>query len=421
MRNLALLLLITFNVFICNAHKKTSASLSTDELLKRKSGIKTKQITSATFPIVAWVGLPEAFTNLAKYQGLKEAGFTHSYCPFSGLDAMEKGLNMAQKVGIKLFVACPELASNPEATVKRFMNHPALAGYYLSDEPSTNAFPAIAILIKRIEALDKKHICYVNLLPNYAEASSWGTKTYQDYLSAYLKQVPVKIISFDHYPVIGKTSQSIRPGFYLNLETISNEAKRYEKSFWAFALSVAFGPYPLPTLASLRLQVFTDLAYGAQGIQYFTYYTLTDPSNNFNNAPLDPKGKLTVSYGIVKQINKEIKSLSNIFMGARMVSVAHTGNNIPLGTTRLGTLPKPFKFLKINGLGAVVSVLKKAGKTYLVIVNRDIVSPINIEIACKSGVRRMLKNGTIALLNPRAVQKVGPGDISIYRWADTLN
>ena len=31
--------------------------------------------------------------------------------------------------------------------------------------------------------------------------------------------------------------------------------------------------YPHPTLATLRLQMFSDLAYGAQGLQYFTYWT----------------------------------------------------------------------------------------------------------------------------------------------------
>jgi len=421
MRKLALLFFITINAFVCNAHKKNSSQISKGDPVKGKSVISAKATSSAVFPIIAWVGLPQYFTTLAKYQELKASGMTQSYCPFTDSNAMEAALNMAQKVGIKLFVACPELTSKPEETVKRFMNHPALAGYYISDEPGASAFPGLSLLIKRIEAIDKKHLCYVNLFPNYAVESQLGTKTYSDYVNIYMQQVSTKIISFDHYPVIGDKSESIRPEWYHNLEIIADAAKKYNKPFWAFALSVAFSPYPLPTLASLRLQVYSDLAYGAQAIQYFTYFTLTDPNNNFNNAPLDPQGKLTVSYGRVQQMNKEIKSLSGVFLGAKMISVAHTGNTIPFGTKSLTKLPKPIKSLKTQGLGAVVSVLKKNGISYMVIVNRDIASPMNLQMVCGTGVSRVLKNGSVAAIKSNTRLSVGPGDVSIYKWADALN
>ena len=40
-----------------------------------------------------------------------------------------------------------------------------------------------------------------------------------------------------------------------------------------YALSVAYGDHPVATSGQLRLQVYSDLAYGAQAIQYFTYWT----------------------------------------------------------------------------------------------------------------------------------------------------
>jgi hypothetical protein len=421
MKKLLLHLFIIMSAVTCNAHAHDLSLVSKEVPADLKSNRYSHRKTPAIIPLIAWVGLPQTFTTLKKYQELKDAGITYSYCPFSDSNAMEAALNMAQKVGIKLFVACPELTAKPEETVKRFMNHPAIAGYFLSDELGTSAFQGVSSLIKRIEVLDRRHICYVNLLPNYAGEKMWGAKTYNDYVNIYLKNVPIKVLSFDHYPVIGNTSQSIRSEWYQNLEIISDGAKRFNKPFWAFALSVAFGPYPLPTIASLRLQVYSNLAYGAQGIQYFTYYTLMDPNNNFNNAPLDPQGKLTASYNKVKQINEEIKGVSGVFLKAHMISVGHTGSIIPIGTHLLNRLPKPIKSLKTQGMGAVVSVLKKNEFTYMVIVNRDIVYPMTFKVACSTGVRRVLKNGTLATTKMNTNFKLAPGDISIFRWSNTMN
>ena len=83
------------------------------------------------------------------------------------------------------------------------------------------------------------------------------------------------MVSFDHYPVIsdGKGPASLRGEWYENLEIVSAAARKAGKPMWAFALSVPHSSYPAPTPAHLRLQVFSNLAYGAQVIQYFTYWT----------------------------------------------------------------------------------------------------------------------------------------------------
>src|SRR5437868_3488260 len=81
-----------------------------------------------------------------------------------------------------------------------------------------------------------------------------------------------------------------------------------------FALTVAHGPYPIPTIEQLRVQVFSDLAYGAQGIQYFTYWTSKSDTWNFHEAPIDVSGKRTAVYDRVKQMNAEIRALSPVFL-----------------------------------------------------------------------------------------------------------
>lgn len=403
-------------------HKKEIPAPFTAGFVKTKAVLPVIPNVKAQIPIVAWVGIPQDKGTLARYQEMSKAGITQSYVPFSDANVMETALNMAHEAGIKLFISCPELTSNPEIIVKRFMNHPALAGYYLRDEPGRNEFPALGLLVNRIKAIDKDHICYVNLLPNFAEVNQLGVKSYQEYLDSFIKEVPVQLLSFDNYPVIGSANTSIREDWYKNLEMVAEGAKNSNKPFWAFALTTAFSPYPLPTLATIRLQVYSDLAYGAQGIQYFTYWTLTDPAIGFHNAAITPDGKQTDVYNKIQQISKEIKSLSNVFFRATMISVAHTGNTIPAGTKPFTQLPKPIMLLKTDGIGAVISILKKNGNTFLVVVNRDFTTAMSLKIKCVSGVSRVLKNGSSI---PQSISvnkvKINPGDIAIYKWSDTLN
>ena len=294
------------------------------------------------------------------------------------------------------------------------MKHPALAGYMLRDEPSRSDFPELGDWVRKIRAVDDQHFCYLNLFPNYANEQQLGTKTYQEHVDLFIAEVPVQKLSFDHYPVVG---DSLRYNWYENLEIISEAARKAGKPFWAFSLSVAHGPYPVPTIPQMRLQVYSDLAYGAQGIQYFTYWTPLDTSWKFNRGPITPEGKRTQVYDRVRVVNSEIKNLSAVFLNSSVVSVAHTGDVIPKGTRPLSKLPDPIKVLKTEGTGAVVSVLKNNEKNFLVLVNRDFIKPMMLTIECDPRVKKVLKDGT--LIPASAYNKtieVDPGDAAIYMW-----
>ena len=375
---------------------------------------REKPVTAKQIPILAWYGIPAEQTTLARYLELKESGITLNFSSFPDAEAMSKALDTARKAGIKMIVSCPELKTNPAETVRRFMKHPAVAGYMLRDEPCRTDFPELGEWAKKIRAVDDSHFCYLNLFPNYANEQQLGTKTYQEHVDLFIKEVPIQLLSFDHYPVIG---DSLRPGWYENLEIFSGAARKAGKPFWAFALSVAHGPYPVPTLAQLRLQVFSDLAYGAQGIQYFTYWTPLDTVWKFNNAPITPDGKRTEVYDKIKIVNGEIRNLSPVFLNARVISVAHTGRSIPSGTKRLLNLPQPIKALKTEGSGAVVSVLKNGVKSYLIVVNRDFRNTMKLLIDCDDNVKKVLKDGSEVPANKYARSIIiDPGDIAVYRW-----
>jgi Beta-galactosidase len=372
--------------------------------------------TGNQIPILAWYSIPPSETSILRYEELKETGITHNLSFFPDTETMLKALDIANEAGIKMIAHCPELKTNTEKTVRQIMNHPALAGYMLRDEPNRTDFADLGKWAKEIQSVDPDHFCYLNLFPNYASEEQLGTKTYKEHVDLFIEEVPLKVISFDHYPVLG---DSLRANWYENLEIISEAARNAGKPFWAFALSVAHGPYPIPTLAQLKLQMYSNLAYGAQGIQYFTYWTPYDTTWNFNNAPINIDGKKTIVYDRIKEVNMEIKNLSGIFVDSKVISVTHTGSNIPSGTLHLEKLPPPFKKLETDGIGAVVSVLKNGEVSYLVLVNRDFKNPMSLILECDPKVKKVSKDGSVTPANTYQNQsEIDPGDIAIYMWTD---
>lgn len=379
-------------------------------------------------PILAWVGVPEEETTIERFRELKASGININFSSYSNVEAVEKALDIARQTGVKLMPYCPELQSEPEKTVKRLMKHPALFGYHLRDEPNATDFPELATWMKKIQAVDKQHPCYINLFPNYAGMEQLfgkdfqlqpGKDMYAEHVDVFLKEVPATFISFDHYPIIEKDGvRTLRPEWYKNLEIIAAASRKSGLPFWAFALSVAHGTYPVPTAGEIRLQMYSNLAYGAQALQYFTYWTPgINASWDFHHAPIGLDGKRTDVYDRIQLVNTEIQNLAGVFLNARLVSVAHTGRQIPSGARRIDRLPDPVKVLETSDGGAIVSVLEKASRQFLVIVNRDFQNAMKLTLAADERVKKVLKDGTLVQANVYTnTIEVDPGDVVIYTW-----
>lgn len=411
---------------------------STDISLGDMSG---KQID-----IIAWGGM-HANSTPAMHRDMAGAGFTVNLAPdltwnlqsvfAKGTERFFQSLDAAALVHMKTFVSDGVFNYLSAAEVARMKAHPGLYGYYILDEPRyAGQFPDLTVRVKKVQAIDGTHPCYINLAPCLycadATPDSWAPElscgpAFPEpspcirFVQQFVRDVPVPMHSFDMYPIWMNTltmQRELQPRWYYTLEVMSAEAQKSGRPLWAFALSTAhkngdYFPYPLPTRDDIRLQVYSNLAYGAQGIQYFTY----NVAEVEWQAPTGPNGEKRGAYYILQEVNAEIKALSPVFLNATVKWVRHTGE-IPVGCTELdkSTLPPVFHSLDIQGgKGALVSLMEKGDDNFLIIVNHDINEDITVQVSGASNLRRVLKDASILLADNRS-HTVTPGDMLIYFW-----
>jgi hypothetical protein len=140
-------------IFVTDKNRSVSKSLAVI--------VTSDDTSSEKFPILAWdEGYPGEIT-VERCKVMKEAGITHNFVrKMTNAAQVQIALDAALSAGIKMLIYCPELESNTRTTVERFMNHPALAGYNLHDEPNRETYPIYGALGKAIKAIDDKHFCY---------------------------------------------------------------------------------------------------------------------------------------------------------------------------------------------------------------------------------------------------------------------
>lgn len=398
-----LLTLFTFATVACNSCAKPGEN---ENYEPAKKGSVPTTVDPEHFTILSWTGV---YNDYAEYgfNALLEAGFDTYLGWYDNIAEAEKALTIADKVGIKLITSCPELMTDTKSVVEKFSAHKSFFAYHLKDEPEVSDFPALARQIENIEKYDAQTPCYINVYPNWA----WGgEQAYKSRLISFLKNVPVKFLSFDNYPCRTiKGTTVVREDWYHNLEDIRAMAKEKKMPFWGFALSLSHSTneasYPLPSLGELRLQQFSNLVYGATGFQYFTTW-----------GHLQNETKTAV-YPKVQQVNAELRGMEPIFLNADIKYVWHIGDNIPSGTKKMTKAPDGITKLETDDGNAVVSYFVNNDKEYVAIVNCNPNGGMNLSIEFDSKVKaekvdKTAKTSPVTSDNVR----IPAGDILIYSW-----
>lgn len=407
---------------------------------EKPSTDRLSDVSGQQIPILGcymgWNDSPTAWT-AEHFREMADAGFTIRVADNHPtlIETLFPSLDVAASANIRLIINPRVFDLLSAADISRMKEHPGLFGYYIADEPrSVDEFPELISRIRQVQSFDSVHPCYINLasclyrpdtVPNtWAPELTCGPEWSEPspcvrFLRKFIEEAPVPVLSFDMYPIWLNThtlERELQVEWYYTLELMSSEAKKAGKPLCAHVLSSGLKnfefPHPYPTLNDMRLQAYSNLAYGAQYIQYFTYEYISGWQG-----PINEKGQPTTAYYTIKAMNREIKALSPVFLNAEMLWTAHTGE-IPFGCRELNQSDLPDVFTSLNitgGKGALVSRMKKGEDNFLVIVNHDINEEINVQAVGSKALRRVKKDGTVVIADKR-IHRLTPGDALIYFW-----
>ena len=396
---------------------KTLNSLATLPLLLVSLMLADPTTTRAAepkeFSIVAWNMIdPENpalgyFKDPNQFEIMKDCGFNVAGMLTPSL------LCSAEKAGMKGWLMDPELHSAlerlalekvpltdqkieeiVEKMVMDYDNNPAVYGYYVKDEPGASLFPLIAKIGAAIEKRSKKP-WYVNLLPTYASAvSQLGAESYDAYVREFIKICKPKYLAYDHYALM--EGGKMRAGYWENMNRLYSIAKENHLPVIPVIQSVASSIYREPTETDLLFQVFSHLAYGAKGIQYFTYFT--PRLGNYRNAPIDQFGSKNPIWYDVQKINRRLEILSPKLMDLEWVRSYHFGNALPMEYGVVGAdgtaLVKDVKNHDGTTPNVLIGELKdSSGADYVMVVNKDLANSINATLTFQTTPKSMHEFG----------------------------
>lgn len=211
-----------------------------------------------------------------------------------------------------------------EAAAASFVDHPAVWGMDVGDEPSALDFPYYGKVIDYVNRAFPNQFAYLNLYPNYASVSQnnatetvnqLGTATYAEHIQRYCECVPSDYLCYDFYLYSINVTKH-----YENLRVVANACRNTGRSMWIVLQVNSNKPAEWMSENNLRFQAYTSMAFGAENIIWACY-----TAGWWHNQVVDENGEKTQQYDKLKKINAEIRAMANEYMKYRRVSTHFVG------------------------------------------------------------------------------------------------
>lgn len=390
------------------------------------------------FPIVALViSNKEVCPDHKDLKSVKECGF--NLCmEMSTAVRYEEILRNMEGTGLKLlphsYWFSPEYTGSDwrekiKTFVETFGNNPLVAGWDFGDEPKWEDLDVVQERYKYLLELDDKHFISYNLVGQLSKPFTGPCESLSAYLDSISNRFKLDVLSSDIYPIMirnGKLSVYYK-GFYNNLETFARKSKVTGLPMWCYCASTEFKTgnawSPAATVPYLSFEAFSALAYGAQGIVYYSYWQRpSTPVYELLSALVDLKGKRCPAWNAAQKINYQIKALTPVFLGSEMVECRHTGVIDLEGTYPYISQFGPVESLTNDVSGVLVSHLKNDTRDYIVIVNHDVVNKQKVNITFRNGVTvtevKASNTGRLSIKKVNRNHKIvlSPGGYAIFEW-----
>ncbi len=320
---------------------------------------------------------------------------------------------MLEGSGVKLIASADALRGPSKKKcmdfMKKYKDNPVLGGWEFRDEPQFKDLDMFSGLFKVMTATDPRHIIHLNVVGEMAKPFvGENTPDMSAYIDTLQNKFAPGVWSYDLYPIKIVDDNGIiivdYDKFYSDFEAFSKIANRTDRPFWAYCQGVGFRQgricKPVPKAEYLRFEAFSALAYGAQGIIYWTYRQCRNvPSINFEylDGPINIKGKKTKVWYAARKVNSEIKKYTDVFLGAKLLDAVHTGKNLYKDTRRMSASGfGPLQDFWSGETGVLVTHLRNGEEDYYVIVNHSVEKKEKVSFNVKRGKRlKSLTDGKI--------------------------
>ena len=273
------------------------------------------------------------------------------------------------------------------------------AGITVKDEPSAADFDGMARVNKVLNELTDGKSVYATLFPAYVETNrlyledepegEW--EAYRQYVTEYIEKVQPSMIPYNCYAFMkqGATLENTYgdPGqysyarqnltdYFASLSLFREMSQKYDLPFWVTVIAYNHRNPQQMTEKEIAWTVNSSLAYGAKGMQYYTYWSHLD-GNPENWDSHKKRGLVTANgtphdtYYQIKRINENIKTVDDVLMAATSKGVIQFGKNI-LPLVQNDVLYSYELLNNISGGDSFVGCFDLNGKAVYYIVNNSI-------------------------------------------------
>ena len=311
-------------------------------------------------------------------------------------------MDVGQKHGVGIFINDTSILNmrgkNADLNVdvitekmSKYRNHPAFCGMYLVDEPGGKDYwtKDTGQNMEDYASLSKvlRESCGVETYTNLICINTREqTEQYESYLKEYCETMNPSVMLFDYYVWDKGCTRTI---FLYNLALTRKYALEYKLPLWNF---IGCGSYwgdgtldyePVPLEGQFDWSINASLAYGAQGLNYFTliqpwyFATTSDPEviDAEKNGMFGLWGNKNRWYYYAQDISKQITAIDGVLMNSVNKGVIVSGEeaiNDTAGSPNVLIDGTSWRELADVQGDALVGCFNYQGKTALYVVNYDV-------------------------------------------------
>jgi hypothetical protein len=364
----------------------------------QQRSVHLKPIAPKEFAVMAWGDSPSDIDDL---RGMKEAGLNISgFCRAEDLDRVKTA-------GLTCFVNDPKITGyapdhlpsdsvirdDIAALKKQIGDNPAALGFFLRDEPSAGLMPGLGKLANMLREEMPDKWPYVNLFPYRVPPAMLGTSDYDAYVRMLVKTIGQPFLSYDNYSLV---NGEMLDYFYINLEIVRRLSLETKTPFWNCILANSHFNYMEPSDATFNLQVYSTMAYGGRGIQYFTYFS--PQIGNYRLAAIDQFGNRTATWDMLQRINNQIHALAPVLIQLRSTGVYHYPD-VPeqaqgLAASKLiESVEMTQRYVRppVAGRFLIGEFEDDQNRPYFLIVNKDLKNSFQFRIHLRQSDRKLVR------------------------------